>query len=92
MGANFARDLAGGEFISDLRQQIGIHLTSNHYPPVPVALVEPCVKAIEACNGGDWSADIDLPEGTTYKGETSAPASAIVEAHHLEFWLEPSDD
>jgi len=28
-----------------------------------------------------------MPEGVFYKGMSHAPARAIVEQHHLEFWL-----
>jgi (2Fe-2S) ferredoxin len=28
-----------------------------------------------------------MPEGVFYKGMTHAPASAIIEQHHLSFWL-----
>ena len=86
MGHNFATDLAGEESLS-LEQAVGIHLRSNHYPPVPLAMVEPCIEAIEKCNEGDSGALIDLPEGVSWRGEPTAPAYAIVEAHHLEPWV-----
>ena len=86
MGSNFAQDLATSMF--GLRQELSIHLTSNHYPPVPTEMIEPCVLAIEAVNEGNSEADIDLPEGILYRGEMSAPAWAIVDGHHLEPWLD----
>jgi hypothetical protein len=87
MGSNFASDLAGIDALT-LDQAVAIHLQSNHYPPVPLSMVEPCVKAIFAVN--DWRADesIDLPEGVLYRGMTSAPAWAIVENHHLDAWTQ----
>ena len=91
MGSNFATDLASGEFVQDLHTQISIHLSSNHFPVVPQVLVDPCIKAIESCNDGSWDAHVELPEGITYRGETSAPASAIVDGYHLHFWLEEED-
>ena len=71
-----------------LDQAIGYHLQGNHYPPVPLSMVQPCVEAIYAVN--DWRSDesIDLPNGITYKGETTAPAWAIVEQHHLDAWVQ----
>jgi hypothetical protein len=71
-----------------LEQAIGYHLQGNHYPPVPLVMVQPCVEAIYAVN--DWRSDerIELPEGVLYKGETSAPAWAIVEQHHLDAWVQ----
>jgi hypothetical protein len=71
-----------------IEQQIAIHLSSNHYPPVPSSMVEPCIEAIDAVNDmGLWGADIRLPEGITWRGQTTAPASAIIEAHHLNAWI-----
>ena len=86
MGSNFANDLANMEALT-LDQAVAVHLQSNHYPPVPLIMVEPCVQAIFAVN--DWRADeiIDLPEGVQYKGMPFAPAWAIVEQHHLDAWV-----
>ncbi len=86
MGSNFANDLAGMESLT-LDQAVAVHLEANHYPPVPLSMVQPCVDAIFAVN--DWRADesINLPEGVFYKGMTSAPAWAIVEQHHLDAWV-----
>ena len=87
MGWNFANDLALADNLG-IEQQIEIHLKSNHYPPIPSIMVQPCVEAIDAVNDlGLWDAEIPLPEGVTYKGLTTAPANAIIEQHHLEAWL-----
>jgi len=45
MGSNFANDLTtlGDLGIAlDIEQQIGIHLQSNCYPPVPLFMVQTC--------------------------------------------------
>jgi hypothetical protein len=55
-------------------------------------MVAPCIAAIHACSDGDSDADIELPEGIFWKGQSSAPAAAIVEGHHLDAWLDESDD
>ena len=91
MGRLQAEDLSGNDLLT-LDQMVAIHLQSNHYPPVPLIMVEPCVQAIFAVN--DWRSDesIDLPEGVLYKGETSAPAWAIVEQHHLDAWVSSDDE
>ncbi len=47
MGSNLAYDLASDELGLDLERAIGIHLQSNHYPPVPLSMVEPCIDAID---------------------------------------------
>ena len=87
MGRIQADDLASMEALT-LDQAIGYHLQGNHYPPVPLIMVQPCVEAIYAVN--DWRSDesINLPEGVFYKGETSAPAWAIVEQRHLDAWVQ----
>jgi hypothetical protein len=68
------------------------HLTANHYPPVPSSMVEPCYKAINACIADDVDTLIDLPEGILWKGETKAPARALVEEFHLDFYLQSEED
>jgi len=85
MGSMMSHDLA--ENVIDIRQSIAIQLRSNHYPPVPLSMVEPCIEAIYACSDEDYDKQIALPEGVTWRGNTTAPASAIVEGHHLEAWL-----
>ena len=46
MGSNFAYDLADGRM--DFHTALAIHLRGNHYPPIPLAMVEPAIQAIEA--------------------------------------------
>lgn len=90
MGRVFAESLASETGLS-LKAQIEIHLTSNHYPPLPAFMVDVCVKAIEAGNEGDWDREIAMPEGVTYKENTTAPAWAIIEQHHLDSWLKDEE-
>jgi len=90
MGSNMAYDLAESDLI-DLDTQIRIHLTSNHYPPVPASMTQTCIDAIDAWWDEDYNREIPLPEGVSYRGNTTAPASAIVEAHHLDAWLPEGD-
>lgn len=85
MGSVFANDLADMDM--DIRTQLKIHLTGNHYPPVPSSMVQPCLDAIDAYHEEDYSRLIKLPEGVSWRGEDSAPASALAEAHHLDAWL-----
>jgi hypothetical protein len=88
MGYNTALDLSES---LDLEMAISIHLQSNHYPPVPLTMVEPCIDAIDAYYDEDYDKPITLPEGVSWKGNNYAPASAIIEAHHLEAWLPECD-
>jgi hypothetical protein len=89
MGNNFATELADSELFPelDLETAIGIHLQSNHYPPVPLSMVEPCIEALDAYYEEDFDRAIEMPEGVSYRGQTHAPAWAIVQQHHLEAWL-----
>ena len=84
--------------MSQARNEMGValgleyHLQYNHYPPVPMTMVPVCEQAIEAGRHEEWDAEISLPEGVTYKDKETAPAYAIVEAHHLDFFIEQGDD
>ena len=76
----------------DLETQLKYHLQGNHYPPVPVQMVQPCIEAIDAYYDEDFDREIAMPKVNdyqiTYKGKTTAPAWAIVEQHHLEWFIE----
>jgi hypothetical protein len=92
MGSNLAHDLAGGIVSISLEQQIAIQLRSNHYPPIPLSMVDPCIEAIKAGREEDYDRLIDLPEGISWRGKTAAPAHAIIEGHHLGPWLETEEE
>lgn len=93
MGSNFARELADGTMGAiSLEDQLAIHLTNNHYPPVPRSMVKPCIEAIDAYWDEDYTREIDLPEGITWRGNATAPASNLIEAHHLDAWITENDD
>jgi hypothetical protein len=84
MGYNTALDLSNE---LDIEVAIGYHLQGNHYPPVPLSMVDPCIEAIDAFYDEDYNREIALPEGVLWRGQVTAPASAIVDAHHLNAWL-----
>ena len=77
--------------VLDLETQILYHLKGNHYPPVPAEMVAPCIEAIDAYYDEDFDRMIDMPMvgdfQILYKGSKQAPAWAIIEQHHLSFWL-----
>lgn len=89
MGSTFAQELVDSNV--QLEQQIYFQLVNNHYPPVPSSMVKICVDAIDSANEGDWDKEIELPEGVLWKGKTKAPAYAIIESHHLDFWIIESE-
>jgi hypothetical protein len=84
------------EMVLDLETQILYHLKGNHYPPVPAEMVAPCIEAIDAYYDEDYSRMIEMPMigdfQILYRGMTHAPASAIVEQHHLEVFIESADE
>ena len=74
--------------LGSLDQALSWHLTSNHYPPVPLTMLPICKEAIEHANTGDWYTMLKLPKGISYQGNESAPVHAIVKQHHLDTFLE----
>jgi len=89
MGYTTSMDIADSGLT--MEQAIGWHLQGNHYPPVPLSMVEPCIAAIDAYWADDCDALIPMPEGVSYKGKTDAPAWAIIEQHHLGAWTTDYD-
>jgi len=78
--------------VLDLETQLAYHLQGNHYPPVPLSMVQPCIDAIDAAYDEDYDREIEMPEGVSYKGKTTAPAWAIIEQHHLSWFIDPADE
>ena len=85
MGRLAAEDMAAH---ATLDVALSWHLTSNHYPPVPTTMIQPCKAAIEAYNEGGYDRIIPLPQGVSWRDSRGAPAWAIVEGHHLESFIE----
>lgn len=86
MGRNFATELSAMDTMP-MEQQINLHLQYNFYPPIPSSMVQPCVDAINAYWNDDIYAEIEMPQGVSYRGSDTAPAHAIVEQHRLDAWL-----
>jgi hypothetical protein len=82
--------------VLDLETQLLYHLKGNHYPPVPAEMVQPCIDAIDAYYDEDYDRMIALPKvgdfQIRWRGEVEAPARAIVDQHHLSFWLPEWED
>ena len=69
-----------------LRHAIAANLTGNHYPPLPVAYVEPVLAAIDAVNDGAWQTQVVIPAGTNplpRQGRTLADGSHTIAAGDL---------
>jgi hypothetical protein len=54
-------------------------------------MVQPCIDAIDAYYDEDYGREINLPEGISWRGQDTAPAHAIIDAHHLDAWLPEGD-
>lgn len=73
---------------TDIDTALSWHLRSNHFPAVPLSMLEPCKEAIANAEDGDYDAEVELPEGVSYKGRTTAPTWAMVEQHHLNAFIQ----
>lgn len=91
MGALHAYAIAAEKDLP-LTDQLAWHLTSNHFPPIPLSMVQPCIEAIDAYWENDLDRMVALPEGVGYRGLTAAPARAIIIEHHLDAWCEDDED
>jgi hypothetical protein len=91
MGHNLAADLASNPDLT-LERSLSYHLTGNHYPPVPLSMVDPCIAAINAAKAREWGKLIDLPAGIKWRGKNQAPVSALIEGHHLECFIDRGDE
>lgn len=89
MGANFAHDLAT---LLPLEQALAHHLTHNHYPPVPIYMLDTCVKALDAAHADEYDTLITLPEGVTWRGASEVPAHVVITEFHLSAWLPDDPD
>ena len=79
--------LNSGHAREHLLEVLSFYCSTLHYPMVPVSMVQPCIYAIEACNEECYNRMIELPSGVLWRGQSSAPAHAIVEGYHLNPWL-----
>jgi hypothetical protein len=88
MGQLRAEELASGEVVPTIEQQLAIHFSSNCYPPVPHIMIETAIEAINHYNAGWLNELISLPDGITYQGKDSARAYKIIENFRLDAWID----
>lgn len=74
--------------LADFDTALTWHLTHNHYPSVPVSMLPACKLAIVAYQDERYHEEIPLPAGISYRDRRTAPASAIVEQHHLDAFID----
>lgn len=89
MGHMQAQEMAA---LADLDTALVWHLRSNHFPPVPLSMLDTCKRAIELANEGEYDLLMSLPDGVTYRGQMQAPVWAIVEQHHLDAFIDMEED
>ena len=76
-----------------LEQQIGMHFSTNCYPPIPKAMIPVAIAAIDAYWEMDYSRMIPLPEGVEFRtGATSVSASQAIESLRLDAWCMDDED
>jgi hypothetical protein len=67
------------------------HLTSNHYPPVPMYMFDICKQAIDFAIAEDWDEMIHLPDEVLYRGQSEVPVWAVIENFHLHSFIVQDD-
>jgi hypothetical protein len=59
-------------------------------------MIPTCIAAIDAAYDEDYNRMIDMPMvgdfQFTWRGQATAPAYAIIEGHHLEWFIDPVDE
>ena len=88
MGSNFANELASGDLLKNLDQQLSIHFQYNCYPPVPLIMIDTAIEAINHYNAGYFNELLSLPDGITYQGKDSARAYKIIQNFRLDAWID----
>ncbi len=85
-----AAEVDGGNVV--LNSALHWHLTSNHYPPMPVELVSVAEEAIEKADEGEWEHEIEIPDGINFRGRYIVTVSEAVEVMHLDSFLSLDED
>jgi hypothetical protein len=68
---------------------LAAHLRGNHFPPIPLEMVGPAKKAIEAANEDERDRIIPLPDGIEHRsGATEVPASTLIDHMRLDCFID----
>jgi len=86
--------------VTDFDTVLAWHLQANLYPPVPIEMVAPAKRAIEAIQAGKPTTPIALvlPSGAygrLYHGRTAytaPPASVLADVLHLDAFITPAEE
>jgi len=71
----------------DLGTALHWHLRFNHYPPMPIALINVAVTAIERANVEDYDSEIDLPQDVMFLGKTSVSVCEAINSMQLDCFI-----
>lgn len=75
--------------LAPLEDGIRWQLMANHYPPPPSYMVDIAIEAVVRAREGDLDSTIELPgEAQHNRYGKHVPIHVIVEAFHLQPWLE----
>ena len=69
---------------NDIEKTLEFHFCYQCYPPVPLFMIPVAVKALEKVSNGHGCFTIDLPHGTTWRGESSVRAFNVVGSLYLQ--------
>lgn len=90
MGTQFALDL---KELVQLDVALEVHLTGNHYPPLPLSLIPVCKRIIKNINNGESDKMVKLPEGITHRKYGKVIPSYIgAETWHLYPFCNQDED
>lgn len=88
MGSLQASEFAGlvNEGSVQLDQALTWHLRGNHYPPIHLDFLPPAKQAIELANEGDFTTEIELPNGKILT------VGAIINGLHLDSFVQYEEE
>ena len=94
MGSNFVTEIQDTDLFPNitLRDQVGMHLRGNCYPPIPIEMVDVCVEAIHAYDDGDYYRMLTLPKIGDFQirnrdGSVEVTAMQVVENTRIEGFI-----
>jgi hypothetical protein len=70
-----------------------IHLTSNHYPPIPLTMIPVAKRAIVKANRGEWDKKVRMPEGVSHRVYGNlVPVHQVISHMHLDTFLDQGEE
>jgi len=73
-------------------EALRIHLTSNHYPPIPLMMLPVAKRALEKARRGEWEKKLRMPKDVTHKvyGKL-VPVHEVMSHMHLDTFLDTEE-